>query len=820
MRPFVIHTHFYQPERNNPWTGVLDPEPSAAPFRDWNERIHDDSYRPNAVARIFDERRRVERIVNNYERLSFNMGPTLLRWLERHRPRTYAKVVDGDWRTLARTGHGNALAQAYHHIILPLANERDRRTQIRWGLADFRHRFGRQAEGLWLPETAANQATIDALIDAKVAFTVLAPQQVQRVRHRGGDWHDVGDGLDTGRAYRVAHSDSSGRSIAVFFYDGGLSQWFAFDQGAGDSAEIVRRLGEAGRSGGLVHAAVDGETFGHHRRFGELGLAYALFEAAPAAGLEPTTYAAWLAEHPPVDDAELIGGEGTSWSCVHGVGRWYRDCGCTTDSAPGWDQQWRTPLRAALDVVRDEAAAVFEERGASLLKDPWGARDDYVRLRLGELSQQRFLDQHALRNLGDEAQIDLWTLLESQRHAMRMYTSCGWFFADISGIESVYVLRSAARVMGLLGELRAGSGPREQVLELLGEARSNRTGVGTGADVWRHEVEPAAVTPMRVTSHLCLMALTQPAAAATYEPGSSLHSGGLEVSVREVHMDRRARQAMVTGRIATTSHRTGRTQNLAAVGLHLGGVDFYGLVSADPGSDEYARRIEPLWEAFATAPIAKLLQLAASAFGEDAVEFDVDGALPGGKQDIVGALFGELEDRFGEQYSRLYHDHRRTLDMLVDAGYELPRMVRAAAELTLSSELEAELTAAHHSLAGDQPPHADAFTNIRRTLGLARSHGYDIDVSGVESVLSTAVAVAAEHAAESLRPGDVDRVEEWIEVSGEIGVDIDLSRPQEFAWDAAVQARAGRLRADQAEVAARLGTLLGLSPRAWTPDRR
>jgi hypothetical protein len=816
MRPFVIHAHFYQPERTNPWTGTLDPEPSAAPFRDWNERVHDDCYRPNGAARIYDEQGRVERIVNNYERVSFDFGPTLLRWLEGKRPQTYAKVVDGDWRTMARTGHGNALAQAYHHVILPLASARDRRTQIRWGLADFRHRFGRQAEGMWLPETAADQATIDALIDANVRFTVLAPHQARRVRHRDGDWHDAGDRLDTGRAYRVAHSDGSGRSIATFFYDGALAQWLAFDHAAGDAGELVRRLADAEPSGGLVHAAVDGETFGHHRRFGELGLAYALFEAAGRAGLEPTSYAAWLAEHPAVDDAELADGEGTSWSCVHGVGRWYRDCGCATDSAPGWDQQWRTPLRKALDVVRDAAAEVFEERGAALFKEAWSARDDYVRLLLGEVSRQGFLDRHALRNIGDSSHVDLWTLLESQRHAMVMYTSCGWFFADVSGIETVYVLRSAARVLDLLGELGAGAGVREQVLGILAEARSNKPGVGSGADVWRHEVEPSEVTPARVASHLCLIALTHPERRDRYAAGGVLDSGGLQVSVRDLRTDRRARQAMVTARIATTSNATGRSEGLAVVALHLGGVDFYGLVVADPGPQEYARLTEPLWAAFPTAPIARLLQLAAAAFGDAAVEFDVDGAMPGGKQEIVGAVFGELTERFGEQYARLYHDHRRILEMMVDAGYELPRDLRAAAELTLTSQLEAQLVAARDAFHGEEPPEAAAFATIRETLAMARSHGCQLDLTAVASVLGEAVAAASGRAARTLQPADVDLVAEWIDVSREVGVDIDLSRPQEAAWGVAVQARAGRLRADQAEAVADLGALLGLSPAAWT----
>jgi alpha-amylase/alpha-mannosidase (GH57 family) len=513
MRHFVLHTHFYQPERLNPWTGVLDPEPSAVPRRDWNERILAECYHPNAFARIFDGQRRVERIVNNYARVSFNFGPTLLSWMEYAHPRTYARILAGDAEASARTGHGNALAQAYNHMILPLANSRDRRTQIRWGLADFRHRFGREAEGLWLPEAAIDEVTVDALIDEGVGFTVLAA-------------HQAAGSVDTGRPYRLEHADGSGRSLAVLFYDGELAQSLAFDPATMDASVLLGRIEEArGRTAGLVHAALDGETFGHHHTFGELGLAYALFGAAQERGLEPTSYAAFLAAHPPEERARVVAGEGTSWSCVHGVGRWYRDCGCATDAQPGWNQAWRTPLRAALDVVRDAAVKVFEEHGGELLTDPWAARDEYIDVRLGQLSGEAFLERHARGRIDGRAAVDAWTLLEAQRHAMVMYTSCGWFFGDVAGIETVYVLRSAARVIELLGEV-AGPGLAAEVttntLDVLADARSNREGIGTAADIWRERVLADAVTPRRVAATIALIGLVRPrATTVTDAPGTS-----------------------------------------------------------------------------------------------------------------------------------------------------------------------------------------------------------------------------------------------------------------------------------------------------------
>lgn len=834
MRPFVLHAHFYQPERLNPWTGALDPEPSAAPDRDWNERVLRECYRPNAVARIFDAERRVERIVNNYERLSFNFGPTLLSWMDRAHPDVYARILDGDWRTSVRSGHGSALAQAYNHMILPLANARDRRTQILWGLADFRHRFRREAEGMWLPETAADRATIDALIDAGVAFTILAPSQAARIRPLGaGDdaWTDTpgGAGLDVGRPYRHFHSDGSGRSLAIFFYDGALAQSLAFDPATADAAVLLQRLQAAAeRTDGLVHAALDGETFGHHHTFGELGLAYTLFEAAEAAGFTPTTYSAYLDEHPPTHEVEIVPGEGTAWSCAHGVGRWYRDCGCSTGGLPGWDQRWRTPLRAALDLVRDAAVEVFSDRGAELLRDPWAARDAFVDVHLGALSRTAFLERHAQRDLDDAARVDLWTLLEAQRHAMVMYTSCGWFFADVSGIETVYVLRSAARVLGLLEEAGVDVAPvRAAVLDTLAEARSNDPAVGTGADVWREQVEPAAVTPARMAAHAALLSLAAPSDDVS---PTAADVPGHRVVTKDARRETRGRLTLSTARMVVVADATGRRSDFTVAALHLGGLDFHGVVAPHRDDPAVAAALERLWEAFPTAPVVRLLRLVGDVpgSGDDpaAAEFGLEQLLPDGLQTVVSTVVNDLTRRFREQYARLYHDHRRVLEMLSAAGYDLPRDLRAAAELTLSATLEEQLAAAlcpdeAGAVAGPHPSAAPEgpFAQVSATLALARAQGYHLDLSPLEQALTDAVTAAARTASTTLDPGDVDTVQRWLELSGELGVDVDLSAAQEQAWEVAQRAAAGRLTADDAAQTARLGRLLGFADVAWQRRR-
>jgi alpha-amylase/alpha-mannosidase (GH57 family) len=397
MTALIIHGHFYQPPRENPWTGEVEREPSAAPYHDWNERIHDECYAPNATA-------------NNYAKISFNFGPTLLSWLERAHPETYQHILAADRESAAqRGGHGNAIAQAYGHAILPLCNERDRLTQVVWGLADFRFRFGREPEALWLPETAANDATLALLIDQGLRYVILAPEQAKRVevpfdheRVEVGDekgrgigapseeqtWMDVSGGrVDTTKPYRFDHPDGSGRSIAIFFYDGPLARAIAFEKALTSSRGLVERFMQVAARGDLVNVATDGETYGHHFKFGDLALAYALGVEAREAGFRVTNYGEYLDRNPPLVRVEIengLQGEGSSWSCAHGVGRWTRDCGCQTGGETGWNQAWRDPLRVALNYLRDDAALKFESRGRELLPDPWAARNEYISVLLDE----------------------------------------------------------------------------------------------------------------------------------------------------------------------------------------------------------------------------------------------------------------------------------------------------------------------------------------------------------------------------------------------------------------------------------------------------
>lgn len=483
-----IHGHFYQPSRENPFDGSIV-ELSARPFANWNVRIDEECYRANAEAPVLGEDGEVARKVSNYEWISFDFGPTLLGWLESHDPATYGKIVDSDRRSMEHfSGHGSAMAQAYHHTILPLSNARDKKTQIRWGVADFLHRFGRRPEGMWLPESAVDLETLEILADEGVLFTVLSPHQAAAVRDLEDQWHDVyGGRIDTRSPYTVELP--SGKGISVFFYDGSISKDIAFDGLLHDGRILAKRLSQAfGDPAGtsmLVNVATDGETYGHHHAHGEMALARAIIDLQEDPDVSISNYGEFLAVNPPDGVVRII--ESSSWSCPHGVERWRSDCGCHTGANPEWHQQWRRPLRRSLDFLRDRGIGHFEVLGAELFEDPWTARDSYIEAMLTG-DREAFLRRHARAHLTKEDRERAIQLLEIQRQAMLMYTSCGWFFEDVTGLETVIVLRHAGKMIELTREI-VGIDMEPGFLTLLDEASSNVDST-TGRDVYESEVAP------------------------------------------------------------------------------------------------------------------------------------------------------------------------------------------------------------------------------------------------------------------------------------------------------------------------------------------
>jgi alpha-amylase/alpha-mannosidase (GH57 family) len=803
----VVHGHFYQPPRENPWTGLIEREPSAGDSHDWNERIHAECYRTNAFARINDTYGRVERIVNNYARLSFNFGPTLLNWLEHKFPETYSRVLEAD-RVSARLsgGHGNAIAQGYHHAILPLCNERDRRTQVRWGMTDFRLRFKREPESLWLPETACDEATLETLIEEGIRYVVLSPFQAEGVRPVGGDeseWRSVSGGsVDTTVPYKFFHRDGSRRSLAVFFYDGQIARGVAFEGLLASSHALVGACARAARPGAqIVNVATDGESFGHHFRWGDRCLAYALEAEAERHGLRVTNYGEFLATHEPEFEVRIKAescGEGTAWSCPHGLGRWTRDCGCHGGAPEGWNQRWRTPLRSALDFLRDDLAPKFEDACGQLLGDPWLARDEYVELLVdGASSREEFFSRHATRQLTRDEQSRALTLLESQRTAMAMYASCGWFFNDVSGIETLQTLRHAGRLVELANDLGLDP-PLAPFLEILSEARSNIADKGSGADIFLRAVEGARVTPQRVAAHVAICGLVERDVQA-----DSGVSAGYDFQELEFQKRRHGRITLETGRLALEEHATGSRREFALAAMHFGEVDYYCALRPFVSAESLEAAASKLWSQFRTASLAVLLRVAQEQFGPE--EFGLEALLPEGRGRVSRRVFGDLVSRFLEEYERMYEESRRVVERLQEIGFQPPRELRLAAEMTMGRRLERELRE-QRSGAGDYR----AAVEIARE---AAAYGFPFDRAPVTRVFEETVTDAARSVAERPTPENIRSARSLIELGRELGLEVNLERAQEVIYEAA------QSNAPLAEEWRDFALALGLAPVALDSPR-
>ena len=771
----VIHGHFYQPPRENPWLDTIEREPSAAPFSNWNARIAEECYRVNGWARVFDDRGRMVDLANNYQHMSFNFGATLLTWLERRLPRTYARILEADRLSVeARGGHGNALAQSYGHAILPLCNQRDRLTLIRWGKRDFEARFGRPAEAMWLPETAINADTVEDLIAEQMRFVVLSPYQAHRVRRLGEErWRTVSGGaVDPRMPYRCPSSRHPDKHLDVFFYDGPVSHSISFGEALRSSRQLVDKLWgavEIGRGGPqLIHSAVDGETFGHHQRHAERALAYALTEEASRRGFTLTNYGEYLERFPPTHEVELEAGpngEGTAWSCAHGVGRWARDCGCNAGSPEGWNQRWRTPLRQAVDLVRDEAAGLLEELGGQLLKDPWAARDDAVSLLLRPTSDERaaFLSRHARDRQSLTSQTRIFKLLEMQRFALMAQTSCGWFFDDVSGLEAVQVMRYMARAMHLLEDL-SGRNLEGRTLKVLAAARSNIPAEGTGAEVYRKRVLPSVVGPRRYVAQYAITDMFR-----DYPEDLEWH--GRLVHRVERHRLSSGQLTLVVGRVEVEDRRTSETFDLIYVLIHFGGHDFHCAVRSFPGTQEFRAFTKRLREIFGRATVTELLRAVDGHFGDD--YFGMPQLLAEERAEVLDALFRDMSERFAEMYTRLYMDNRSTVSALIDSGLEVPTEFRIAAEYTLSRQLNAEILAQGRSRDGGR------YQRAKEIVQEAEHGNYTLDLSRSEALFSEMIgeAVAAlvgQPTAEACRA-----VLDTLALASSLGVSPDLDRCQE-----------------------------------------
>jgi alpha-amylase/alpha-mannosidase (GH57 family) len=686
-RYICIHCHFYQPPRENPWLEAVELQDSAYPYHDWNERITAECYAPNSASRILSGDGKIIRITNNYANISFNFGPTLLSWMADNAPDTYAAILDADRESTQRfSGHGSAIAQAYNHMILPLANRRDKETQVHWGVRDFEYRFGRMPEGLWLPETAVDTETLEIVVAAGIKFTILAPRQARQVRSMRagtrGVWHNVEGGkIDPTRPYVCKLP--SGRTITLFFYDGPISQAVAFEHLLTSGENFAKRLlggfSDARKLPQLVNIATDGETYGHHHPHGDMALSYALHYIETNQLAKITNYGEYLDKHPAAHEIEIV--ERTSWSCAHGLDRWGTDCGCRTRA--GWNQQWRGPLRATLDWLRDALAEPYEQMSRPLLRDPWAARDGFIGVVLDRSTESldHFLDSQCARDLTLDERVIVLKLLEMQRHLMLMYTSCGWFFDELTGIETVQVIFYAARALQLAQEL-FGDHHEQEFLDRLAQAQSNLPEMGNGADVYSRYVKPATVDLLGVTAHYAISAMFD-----SDREENTIFS--YQVQVQHQHRQEAGQARLMVGRAQVTSRITLESQEMTYGVLHMG--DHNLVAGVRPFHDQavYEATVQEISQAFSRADLPASLRLMDKDF--ENTTFSIKSLFRDEQRrilkQIMGAILGEAES----SYRQIYEHHAPLLRFLSETAMPLPKVLEVTAEFVINGALRRAL---------------------------------------------------------------------------------------------------------------------------------
>jgi len=743
MRYVCVHGHFYQPPRENPSLEAIELQDSAYPYHDWNERITAECYAPNATSRILDNEQRIIKLVNNYGMMSFNFGPTLLSWLEAKAPRVYAALQEADQLSCHKFGgHGSAVAQAYNHMILPLANRRDKATQVKWGIADFEHRFTRRPEGMWLPETAANTETLEVLAENGILYTIMAPRQAKRVRRKGGrSWKDVsGDRIDPSRAYLV--NLPSKKTINVFFYDGPISQGVAFEGLLNDGKRFADRLisgfSDTRDWPQLSHIATDGESYGHHHRFGEMALTYALQHIENDKLAELTNYGQFLERYPADHFVEIV--ENSSWSCVHGVERWRSNCGCNSGGHGEWNQEWRAPLRAALDWLRDKVNPLFEEKAAALLKNPWDARDEYIRVILNrsEASVDAFFSNHANHPLSPEEQVTALKLLEMQRHAMLMYTSCGWFFDELSGLETVQVIHYAGRAVELAKEF-LGAEIEAQFLEHLRQAKSNLPEHGDGAQIYEKWVKPAAVDIEKLAGHYAISSLFE-----NYSEKTGIYCYG--VDREQYSLEAEGKLRLATGRARFSSEITRESATMSFGVLHLGDHNVTGGVRHSDEPQRYEELKARLIDCFSKADTAAVIRILDEEFSEHS--YSLSSLFRDEQRKIVGLILNDSLTSAAAAYRTIYENQAPLIRFLNSLNIPVPAAFKAAADVAINSQLRQSF----------ERPDLDA-DNIQSFLKEAATSRVPLDTTTLEFTIRKRLEEQAARFAE--RPDDMENVQRF-----------------------------------------------------------
>ena len=766
----TIHGHFYQPPRENPWLEAIELQDSALPFHDWNERINKECYNPNSVSKIVDSRNRILDIVNNYEHISFNFGPTLLSWMEQFAPLTYERIIKADIESIAEhDGHGNAMAQVYNHIIMPLANENDKITQVKWGIKDFEYRFGRKPEGMWLAETAVDDDTLRVLEENGIKFTVLSPYQALKIRKEDDkDWTDVSWGnIDPARSYRYYIKSAPGKFIDLFFYDGAISRSVAFDELLKDGNKFAKRL----RDGvsdcrdypQLIHIATDGESYGHHTKFGDMALAYVLQIKAKEEGFTITNYGEYLENCR--SDYEVDIKQASSWSCFHGVGRWKEDCGCSTGGHPGWNQKWRKPLRDALDYLRDELAKLFETEGPKYFsKNCWDVRNNYIDVILdrSSLSVNKFHKENFLPDLSDEDKVKAMELLEIQRQAQLMYTSCGWFFSEISGIETVQIMKYAARAMQLAAVFTKKDF-ETRFTEILSEAKSNITEYGTGRDIFNNFVKPSIVTTKQVASLWAISSLYQ-----DFEDEEDVYC--YSVTRDDYQKVQKGNSNFVVGHIELRSRITLQKSNLMFALMQYSGGDFHCAIKEYSDDMEYNKMKNDLIKTFMLNPLTEIIRALDENFGKD--YFTLKDIFIEERRKILQRLLKDKMEKFAQIYQDMYDEGKGSIYHMQTLGLAIPDEFKIAAEYALSRKFN-ELIADSNGFV--EPAVLQQAMDINFE---AKSMGIKLDKQPSNNIFSKKIRQNINRLAYSFEIQQADVVLELFEYIEKLELEVDISEAQ------------------------------------------
>jgi len=770
-----VHGHFYQPPRENPWLEAIEYQASAHPYHDWNERITRECYAPNARARVYGHGGRILKLINNYAYMSFNFGPTLLLWLEKAFPWVYSQILAADQASRARCeGHGNAMAQVYNHIIMPLAKRRDKLTQIRWGQADFKHRFGELPEGMWLAETAVDSETLELMAREGVKFTILSPTQAQSIRPLGGEtsWQDVSGGkIDTTRPYRVYFDKSGNSFIDVFFYEGSISKAVAYEKILTSGNDFLARIDQAfGRyqdGPRLVNVATDGESYGHHFKFGDLALSWLFNHLEESEDINLMNYACYLERFPPKNEVKIF--ENSSWSCPHGVERWRSDCGCNVGHTPGWTQAWRAPLREGLDWLAGELETVFEEQGARLFRDPWGARDDYISVFLHPSAHHRdqFLKRHAKRPLGAEKKVEALQLLESQRMSLYMFTSCGWFFDEISGLEATQVLKYAARALSLAqpwakNDLEAG------LIEFLAKAKSNDPDYGNGGRVYQDLVRPSWIEPSRAVAHYALASLVD---------DSDQRPGGFFDLVSPVRKRRLEAKdiLIILGESKVAEPWTGKEFKRTYLALAKGGAELSCFVGESGSLIHLNRMIKEIRQALSEETCEKVKEIFCRYQTPDK-SYGLDDLIPDVRRGLIQALAHSLGRHIKNSIRERHTTLKGLLAMLQDTDDSAPKIIGLLLPIFIPDEIERQVVMAEEGNTLD-------WSGLRDLVARSRPWNISLNDSSIGRKCEEFLHLQMKQLAQTPNRASMENIIRFLDLAHELDIDFDNWHCQNMFYD-------------------------------------